>query len=85
MNSGANQKRGLGEKKKNSSIFAHFLVAVPLSNHGIERDMIYDIIDALDDTISTPLHSIPSDFIQVRCRRHVQSNVQVFEVPFQVR
>ncbi len=82
---GRKSKRGLGEKKKNSAIFAHFLVAVPLSNHAIERDMIHDIIDALDDTISTPLHSISSDFIQVRCRRHVQSNVQVFEVSLRER
>ncbi len=45
--------------------------------------MIHDIIDALDDTISTSLHSISFDFIQVRCRRHVQLNVQVFEVSLQ--
>ncbi len=78
-------KNGDLAKKKNSSIFAHFLVAVSLSNHAIERDMIHDIIDALDDTISTSLHSISFDFIQVRCRHHVQSNVQVFEVSLRER
>ncbi len=70
--------------KKKSSIFVHFLVAVSLSNHAIERDMIHDIIDALDDMISTSLHSISFDFIQVHCHHHVQLNVQVYEVSFQI-
>jgi len=73
------------KKKKNSSIFVHFLVTVLLSNHTIERDMIHDIIDALNDMISTSLHSISFNFIQVCYRCHVQLNVQVFEVSLQVR
>lgn len=62
-------------KKKNSLIFTHFLVAILLSNHAIERNMIYDIIDVLNDTISTSLHFILFNFIQVHCRYHVQLNV----------
>ncbi len=61
------------DEKKNLSIFAHFLVAVSLSNHAIERDMIHDIINALDDTISTSLHFISFDFIQV-CYLFLMSN-----------
>jgi len=77
-------KRELDGKKK-SSIFVHFLVTVSLSNHAIKRDMIHDIIDALDDMISTSLHYISFNFIQVHCHHHVQSNVQVFEVSLQER
>ncbi len=62
-------------EKKNSSIFAHFLVAVSLNNHAIKRDMIHDIIDVLNDTISMLLHFISFNFIQVHCCHHVQLNV----------
>jgi len=72
-------------KKKKKLDISHRFVAVPLSNHAFETDMIHDIIHALDETISTPLTSFSSDFIQVRCRHHVQLNVQVFEVPLRKR
>jgi len=49
----------------------------------IERDMIHDIIDALNDTISTSLHFISFNFIQVHCHHNVQLNVQVFEISLQ--
>jgi len=61
----------------------HFLVAVLLNNHAIEKNMIHDIIDALDDTISTSLHFISFNFIQVHCCHHIQLNVQVFKVSLQ--
>ncbi len=51
------------DEKKNLLIFAHFLVAVSLNNHAIERNMIHDIIDAFNDIISTLLHFISFNFI----------------------
>ncbi len=71
-------------KKKNSLIFTHFLVAVLLSNHVIERNMIHDIINVLNDMISTLLHFISFNFIQVCYHHHVQLNIQVYEVSFQI-
>jgi len=61
----------------------HSLI-VSLSNHETKRDMMSNTNHALDDTISTSLHFISFDFIQVRCRHHVQLNVQVYEVSFQI-
>ncbi len=60
-------------------------LTVSLSNHETKRDMMLNTNHALDDTISTSLHSILFDFIQVRCHHHVQLNVQVYEVSFQIR
>jgi len=61
----------------------HSLI-VSLSNHEIKRDMMSNINHALDDMISTSLHFISFNFIQVRCHHHVQLNVQVYEVSFQI-
>ncbi len=61
----------------------HSLI-VSLSNHKTKRDMMLNINHALNDMISTSLHFISFDFIQVRCRHHVQLNVQVYEVSFQI-
>ncbi len=61
----------------------HFLVTVLLNNHTIERNMIHDIINALNDIISILLHFISFNFIQVHYYHYIQLNVQVFEVSLQ--
>ncbi len=50
-------------KKKNSLIFMHFLIAVLLSNHMIEKNMIHDIIDMFNNTILMLLYFISFNFI----------------------
>jgi len=60
------------------------LLIVLLSSHETKRDMMLNINHALDDMISTLLHFISFNFIQMHCYHHVQLNIQVYEVSFQI-
>ncbi len=61
----------------------HSLI-ISLNNHEIKKDMMLNINYTLDDTISTSLYFISFNFIQVHCYYHVQLNVQVYEISFQI-
>jgi len=70
-------------RSSRNKMMKHSLI-VSLSNHEIKRNMMSNTNHALDDMISTSLHFISFDFIQVRCRCHVQLNIHVYEVSFQI-
>jgi len=53
-----------------NKMMKHSLIVL-LSNHKTKRDMMLNINHALDDMISTSLHFISFNFIQVRCCHHV--------------
>ncbi len=66
-----------------NKMIKHSLIVL-LNNHETKRNMMLNINHALDDTISTSLHFISFNFIQVHYHHHVQLNVQVYEVLFQI-
>jgi len=66
-----------------NKMMKHSLI-ISLNNHEIKKDMMSNTNHALNDTISTLLHFISFNFIQVCYHHHVQLNIQVYKVSFQI-